>query len=261
MASGHTPEILVSDLDDSASDVELSLSSSIDTIVPVANATLTGEGSERELILMPAPDAHGIVTITVIARDPRLCAKSLSFALQVLPAADAPTAEGFTVTTLEDTPVSFGLPVHDPDGDPLTALLLRAPAHGVLVGWQEWNNSVATPRPPVYYQPFPDFFGEDSFSYAVTDGSARSGTAEVRLVVTPVPDIESVEVQLELSREHTLRLTLVGEPQQNYRLDLSEDLVTWQPVIVLQGTGSPISLVDYLTAGPGRRFYRFVPVP
>jgi hypothetical protein len=45
------------------------------------------------------------------------------------------------------------------------------------------------------------------------------------------------------------------------RLNALEDLVTWQPVIVLQGTGSPINLVDYLTAGPGRRFYRFVPVP
>ncbi|MCL4180734.1 MAG: VCBS repeat-containing protein [Verrucomicrobia bacterium] len=253
--------LLISDLDDPAADIELSVRSSSDAIVPVTNATLTGEGSERELILVPAPDAHGFVTITVMARDPHDCATSASFALEVLPAADAPIAESFTVTTLEDTLVSFGLRAHDADGDPLTALLLRAPAHGVLVGWEEWNSSAANPRPPIFYQPFPDFFGEDTFSYAVTDGSARSGPAEVRLVVTPVPDIESVKVQLELSREHTLRLTLVGEPQQNYRLDVSEDLVTWQPVIVLQGTGSPINLVDYLAAGSGRRFYRFVPVP
>lgn len=79
---------------------------------------------------------------------------------------------------------------YDEEGDPLTALLADAPSHGTL---QLSATGAFT------YQPDPDFFGTDRFTYRANDGFFDSNLATVTITVTgvndppvAVPDIYSV---------------------------------------------------------------------
>src|SRR5207249_2865926 len=65
---------------------------------------------------------------------------------------------------------------NDPDGDPITAVLVSGPANGNL-----WYLDSAG---DFMYFPNPGFVGSDSFSYQANDGSANSNTATVAINVT-----------------------------------------------------------------------------
>ena len=67
----------------------------------------------------------------------------------------------------------------DADVDPLRAVLVEAPLHGVVAIAQ---NGAFT------YTPNPGFSGADSFSYRANDGSVESNIATVSLNVAPAPD-------------------------------------------------------------------------
>ena len=67
----------------------------------------------------------------------------------------------------------------DPDGDPLTAVLVTDVSNGTLV-----LNTNGT----FTYTPDPDFSGVDSFTYKANDGTADSNTVTVTLNVTAVND-------------------------------------------------------------------------
>ena len=58
----------------------------------------------------------------------------------------------------------------DPDGDPLTAVLVTGPSHGTLT--LNANGSFT-------YTPAADFTGSDSFSYRASDGTLTSNLATV----------------------------------------------------------------------------------
>ncbi|MFM7830899.1 MAG: Ig-like domain-containing protein, partial [Planctomycetaceae bacterium] len=62
----------------------------------------------------------------------------------------------------------------DPDGDVLTVTMLTGPLHGSLS-----LNADGT----FLYMPALNFFGEDSFSYSVSDGIADPVTATVTLTI------------------------------------------------------------------------------
>jgi hypothetical protein len=47
---------------------------------------------------------------------------------------DAPVALDQSVTTRQETPVSITLEATDPDGDPLSFVVISSPAHGTLSG-------------------------------------------------------------------------------------------------------------------------------
>jgi hypothetical protein len=103
--------------------------------------------------------ACAIVTLTVVNRPP--------------------VAKPQSVSTLEDTPVSFRLEASDPDDDGLTYTITAGPMSGVLTG-------VA---PELTYKPNADFNGTDTFTYTVTDtDGATSSPVSVTLAVTPVND-------------------------------------------------------------------------
>jgi hypothetical protein len=87
-----------------------------------------------------------------------------------------PVANDQSVTTSEDTPVSFTLDVSDPDGDVLTYSYV-GPSHGTLTGTE----------PNLTYTPSPNFNGTDSFTYTASDGE-YSVTATVTITVAAVTD-------------------------------------------------------------------------
>lgn len=66
----------------------------------------------------------------------------------------------------------------DPDGDPLTVVLVEAPAHGVLV--LDGGNFV--------YTPSANYFGDDAFRYLVNDGELSSEVVSAILSILPIND-------------------------------------------------------------------------
>lgn len=72
-----------------------------------------------------------------------------------------------------------GVLLNDVGGGPLTATVATLPQHGALELLADGT---------FHYQPDPDFFGEDSFSYQALDGQLASTPATVKLTVLPVAD-------------------------------------------------------------------------
>ncbi|MGE3778056.1 MAG: Ig-like domain-containing protein [Pirellulaceae bacterium] len=95
-----------------------------------------------------------------------------------------PQAAGDGYVVAEDMLLSVTAPGvlgndSDPEGDPLTAALLAAPAHGTL--------SLSVDGSFVYV-PNADYHGPDSFTYRADDGRSPSNVATVSIEVTPVND-------------------------------------------------------------------------
>ena len=91
-----------------------------------------------------------------------------------------PTARGSSATTTNLRPLTVPAPgvlegASDPDGDPLTAVLISPPAGGTLS---------LNPDGSYTYTPRSDFIGEDVFQIAASDGEAQSAPVEVRITVT-----------------------------------------------------------------------------
>ena len=92
---------------------------------------------------------------------------------------DAPTASDATAVTAEDTTVAGTLSASDIEGSTVTFSRVTGPAHGSLV-----LNTDGT----YAYSPAANYFGPDSFSYKVNNGTTDSAVATVSLTVTSVND-------------------------------------------------------------------------
>jgi VCBS repeat-containing protein len=96
----------------------------------------------------------------------------------------APVAQDDSFEVQEEGGYSFssGGPLindFDPDGDPLTAILVQGPAHGALTFNSNGGFS---------YLPFTDYFGPDSFTYKASDGLLDSNLATMFITVDPIDD-------------------------------------------------------------------------
>jgi hypothetical protein len=100
--------------------------------------------------------------------------------ITVTPVNDPPTAQDDQYAALPDSTLVVGAPGGvlandtDPDGDPLTAVLVSAPAHGTLV---------FQPNGAFEYTPAPGYTGQDSFTYRASDGTFLSNLAVVTLSI------------------------------------------------------------------------------
>jgi PKD repeat protein/uncharacterized protein YjiK len=97
--------------------------------------------------------------------------------------ASTATDDGYTAD--EDVTLSVATPGvlgndSDPDGDPLTAVLVSDVSNGIL--------SLAADG-SFTYTPNPNFNGLDTFTYVANDGLADSNIATVNLTVNPVNDL------------------------------------------------------------------------
>ena len=87
-----------------------------------------------------------------------------------------PTALPLILSTKKDTALSVVLRGDDPEGVPLTFVIVSQPRNGLL------NGTV----PNLMYQPNPDFVGTDNFTFKVNDGSTDSSPATITITVEPV---------------------------------------------------------------------------
>jgi hypothetical protein len=91
-----------------------------------------------------------------------------------------------TAKTGEDVPVGITIDGTDPDGDPLTYIVVKPPSHGTLSGT----------APTFTYTPDPGYWGPDDFRFKVNDGTVDSNTATVTIDINAKPitrnDVASV---------------------------------------------------------------------
>jgi hypothetical protein len=80
-----------------------------------------------------------------------------------------PVAFASSLAVPEDTPLNIVLAGTDPDNDPITYSVVRAPGKGSLSGT----------APNLRYTPSADLNGTDSFTFRVFDGTAYSAAATV----------------------------------------------------------------------------------
>jgi len=169
-----------------------------------ASGVLSGTGAN--LHFEPALDFHGQVSFTFKVNDGNLDSNDATITINVGTINDAPTAFGQTLNTAEEVDLDITLAGLDPDGDPLTYHVLTLPEHGTLEGT----------APDLTYVPNPNYFGPDSFTFKVDDGTVDSNIATIEITVTSVNDAPVADDQSLSTAEDTgLDITLTGSDLEN----------------------------------------------
>lgn len=164
----------ISDKHTPAEQLTVQAVSSVASIIPQSGIVFGGAGTNRTIRFTPAANAYGTSTVTITISDGQLnTTKSFKLLVNAVPSATPKTAQ-----TLEDRSVAITLSGQDVDSSSLTFVILTPPANGTISGLV----------PSISYQPAANFFGDDSFSYAASDGQATSAPVAVRITVSPVGD-------------------------------------------------------------------------
>jgi hypothetical protein len=154
-----------------------------------------------------------------------------------------PVANNQSVTTNEDTAVSFNLTGSDPDNNPLTFHIVTGPSNGMVTGG---TGAART------YTPNANFFGTDSFTFKVNDGSVDSNVATVSITVNEVNDPPSFDVignQAVPQNAPSQNVTITGvfpgpanEAGQTVNLTATSSNTTIVPNPTVSGTGATRTL-------------------
>lgn len=148
--------------------------------------TLNEDGS---FSYTPAANFSGVDTFTYRSTNGTDESNVATVKIVVNPQQDAPAPVADSYTVNEDqtltVPVATGVLANDVDvdGDTLTAAVVTGPAHGTLT--LNANGSFT-------YTPVANYFGQDTFTYSVSDGVATSAPITVTLTVTAVNDNPTV---------------------------------------------------------------------
>jgi len=151
------------------------------------------------------PDANynGADSFTYKVNDGGLDSIIATVTLNIIPVNDAPVASAIAATLLEDGRITLNLlgSAGDVDGDPLS-VSVGNPQHGQLLKNADGSYT---------YLPQADYNGEDSFSYAVSDGQLDSGPAIVRLTLTAVNDAPVAQDDTAtLDEDHSIHLSIMA---------------------------------------------------
>ncbi len=126
--------------------------------------------------------------ITVVATSLDGSVASSVFTIAVQNVLERPVAVGevYSTSFIDDLIVSAGgllLNDRDPDGDPISVVLVQAPTRGMLVS--------LSPNGSLQYRPERGFTGTVQFAYQVTDGGLMSDVVTVTLQITRPDNIQT----------------------------------------------------------------------
>ncbi|SFD68710.1 Ig-like domain-containing protein [Roseivivax sediminis] len=138
-------------------------------------------GTDNRVTYSPDANFNGTDTFTYTVSDGNGGTDRATVTVTVDPVNDAPVAGNDTVTTAEDTPLSFDPRTNDSDvdKDPLVISGTTSPP---------WGSVSTEAGGGLTYTPVPDFNGTDTFTYTINDGNNARATATVTVIVTPVND-------------------------------------------------------------------------
>jgi len=164
-----------------------------------AHGTLSG--TAPALTYAPEANFNGTDSFTFKANDGTVDSNEATVSITVAAVNDAPVANNMNVITAEDTAKAITLDVSDIDGDTLTATIVAQPQHGTV----DLIGLIAT------YTPAADYYGLDSFTYKVNDGTVDSNIATVTVTVTAVNDAPVAEdVSAETNEDTPVEIELVA---------------------------------------------------
>ncbi|HSS02546.1 MAG TPA: Ig-like domain-containing protein, partial [Kofleriaceae bacterium] len=132
----------------------------------------------------PDHDYNGPDSFTYTIADAAGATSTATVHITVLPVNDTPVAASDAAALDEDTSATIDVAANDTDvdNDTLTVASVTQPAHGTV--------TIASGH-EVEYTPAPDFFGNDAFTYTVTDPSGAQATATVAVSVANENDAPS----------------------------------------------------------------------
>lgn len=197
--------------------------------------TLNHDGS---FTYTPNAGFTGTDTFTYRANDGVAVTSSATVSLNVHSLNQAPVASNQSYSVLHGTELTVHTPgllvgASDPDGDPLTAVLLTNPANGSVTVNADGSFT---------YTPQAGFSGTDSFTYTSHDGLAASSPATVNIAVTnAVPAAANDTYVLHAAQTITVPATgLLGNDTDSDGDALSAVLVTGpnNGTLTLNGDGS-----------------------
>jgi len=179
-----TPEDAAKAITLTGSDADPGTTLTFTVLTQPAHGTLSG--TAPNLTYTPNLNYNGSDSFTFRVNDGTVNSNTATVSITVTPVNDAPVANDQSVATNEDTAKAITLTGSDVDSATLTYSIVAQPLHGTLTG---------TP-PTVTYTPAAHYFGPDSFTFKITDGSLESNVAMVSITVTP--------------KEYTLSVAVVG---------------------------------------------------
>jgi large repetitive protein len=136
-------------------------------------------GSNPVLTYTPTNNATGLDSFTFQVVSKGITSAAATVSITITNVNDVPVATAQAVTTLEDTAKAITLAGTDIEGSALTYTVVSQPTNGVLSGT----------APALTYTPSNNYFGADSFTFRVNDGTANSATNTVSITVQSVNDI------------------------------------------------------------------------
>ncbi|HGY56500.1 MAG TPA: tandem-95 repeat protein [Caldithrix abyssi] len=142
------------------------------------SAQVSGDSSIQ---YTPDADYNGSDSFTYIVQDGNGGEDTATVSITINAVADKPVAVDDSATTTEDAAITINVLQNDSDadGDVLSVISITDPPNGSAV-----NNNDST----VTYTPDANFFGKDSFSYVIDDGTGLKDTATVHMLVEQVND-------------------------------------------------------------------------
>ena len=195
-------------------------------------------GQAPTLSYQPKSNFHGADSFKFKASDGALESDEVLVNIEVISVNDTPVAIIQSVSLNEDGSQAIILAGSDADGDPLTFRLTQDPGRGSLSG----------NAPNVTYQPEAQFYGQDGFTFVVSDGTVDSSPALVTIEVVPVNDPPTVVSQsLKLSEDTPKTITLTGA-------DVDGDPLTFE-VTVHPTHGTLTGNIPSLTYQPDANFH------
>ncbi len=196
-SSDHDPVILTMLFNTAPTANDMTVSTNEDTPMDIPLDVADAEGDALSVTIVDEPQ-HGELTVagttvtytpngdyngpdsfTYKVNDGALDSAQATVSITVKPVNDAPVAIGATYDLVENGLLVFNLDAVDVDGDALSFVVTVEPAHG----------SVVCEGPVCTYTPDPGWFGEDSLTFKVNDGTVDSNTATVILRVSALPRI------------------------------------------------------------------------
>lgn len=177
---------------------------------PPSNGSLSGGSPNHNYV--PVATFSGTDSFEFTVSDGKLTSAPATVTITVLGANGAPVAHPQSLALDQGTSIPVKLAGSDPDNNPITYAVSRAPANGTLTGT----------APNLTYTPAVGFSGSDSFDFTVNDGSLTSPAARVSITVNPVNRAPvAIAQNLTLPQGGSLPITLTGSDPDKDPLSFS----------------------------------------
>ncbi|MFC5583393.1 Ig-like domain-containing protein [Rhodanobacter terrae] len=157
----------------------------------------------------------GTDTFTYVLSTGELDSRTAMVTVTVLPPKRPPVASDANVSVPSETASRIDIlgDASDPDGQALTAHIVNGPCHGCLHRNDDGSFT---------YMPQDEWYGDDSFSYYVTDSEASSNIATIHIKVVSVPTAQNAQFRVDDDGNVRIDLRcLVDDPNESTEATLA----------------------------------------